>query len=828
MHCLSTPIRLLLPLVFVFWSSLSAAQTEEDYVKLLADFTASADRIEARINDDVLLDDEIESDRAVLENFRKQFSDASDLADAAIAPLIAELDALGPAPAEGQVEATEIARLRERLGTQIESIDVKGKRAQQAATRARALMDQLNELRRTRFTQRLLERGESPLEPGRIARAGRSIHNKASSIYSAIRTRAAVRLGGVSVVDQFALPLFLIALAAFVAVVLRRWVVARLLSRVDPSSSAPRRVGLGLALTLSRLLLPGMAVGLVYFGLSNSPLLDLDSRKLLSAFVEGAGILIGAYALGRAFYAPDAPDLRMTRLPPEAAGRAHGFLMALACVVALHRFAVLGADEIGLGIDALNVLNAGLLILGGIALWAFVKAGNVGLKVEAASKDDTEDEESETQAPAPMPIDRVKRAGRFIALAVAILSPVFALAGYYRASQFLFYPLVQSGALIGICLLIYLVAKALAGAGDRAKSGSEQVPEGPSGGVFPVLIGFLLSMAAAPILALIWGANSTDLIEVWGRIVDGFQVGEIKISPIDFLIFTIVLTIGYILTRMMQGVLRRSVLPLTRMDEGAKSAVLAGVGYIGIVVAALIAVSTTGLDLSNLAIVAGALSVGIGFGLQNVVNNFVSGIILLVERPIKTGDWVEISGVHGTVRKVNVRSTEIQTFDRSTMFVPNADLISGTVTNWTHGNSMGRIIVTVGVAYGSDVRKVEKVLLEIARSHTMLMRRPAPYVVFKDFGADSLNFEIRGVLRDVNWILNVGSDLRYSIYERFTEEGIEIPFAQRDLHIKNLHELGPMLHPGRPVSDPDAGAGGRPPRAEGPDTGEPDADGDPR
>jgi small-conductance mechanosensitive channel len=207
-------------------------------------------------------------------------------------------------------------------------------------------------------------------------------------------------------------------------------------------------------------------------------------------------------------------------------------------------------------------------------------------------------------------------------------------------------------------------------------------------------------------------------------------------------------------------------------------------GYTGYLLSLIIAVSYGGVDFTDIAIVAGALSVGIGFGLQSIINNFVSGLILLVERPFKAGDWIVVGNEEGYVKKINVRSTEVMTFNRATLTVPNSELITKTVKNWTHKGTLGRVIVSVGVSYDADPEQVRDILLKCASQHTEVRGNPEPSVVFSNFGDSALEFELRAFIVNVDRRLGVGSDLRFTIFQALKSAGIEIPFPQRDIHIK--------------------------------------------
>lgn len=299
---------------------------------------------------------------------------------------------------------------------------------------------------------------------------------------------------------------------------------------------------------------------------------------------------------------------------------------------------------------------------------------------------------------------------------------------------------------------------------------------------------------------LIWGGFAHIILSSWDQsgaiiqhtrnyTINGFQIGEFRIVPSQILLSLLFFALIIVSTGWIKNQLETNWLPKTTMERGAREAVVTITGYIMFVIATLVALSIAGFNFGNITIIAGALSVGIGFGLQNIVNNFVSGLILLFERPIRKGDWIQVGTTEGYVQDIRIRSTRILTFDRSDVIVPNSELVSNQVTNFMLSNLRGRAIVKVGVAYGSDTEKVRYILTQVAEENELVVKdgtSPKPLVLFRGFGESSLDFELRVHLYDVDRRLSTTSNLYFAIDKAFREEGIEIPFPQRDLHVKDL------------------------------------------
>ena len=276
---------------------------------------------------------------------------------------------------------------------------------------------------------------------------------------------------------------------------------------------------------------------------------------------------------------------------------------------------------------------------------------------------------------------------------------------------------------------------------------------------------------------------------IWGFIVRAWSIelfgpDTVTIGGILLLVFLFASVI--IVERFLQRLLIRRFLSKTRLQPSLQYVLSRIFGYTLIAIGFYVAFQAVGFDLSSLAIIAASLGVGVGFGLQNIINNFVSGIIILAERPISIGDRIDVAGVAGRVTKIQLRSTTVVTNDNITMIVPNADFISTTVTNWSHGDPKVRIRVPVGVAYGSDLKLLQRLLLEAAEEHPKALRDPSPVVLFTEFGDSSLNFELGVWTQEMTATpIHFTSQMNFIIEQKLRENDIEIPFPQRDLHVRS-------------------------------------------
>lgn len=748
------------------------AQTVEDDFNIET-FRELATRAEGVVANRQASNDALEILRADLAAYRSQALKEQEVRAQRVATVQEQITALGSAPEEGQVESAQIAARRDELNGQLAEARAPLIVAQEAFRRADGLIGEIDGLIRTRQTTALLKLEDTPLNPTLWPAAWHGFFGYLKEIGTEISTQwkseTQVKLrkqNGPLIL------LFLVSGFFFLGPIMR--FTARRLETVHTISKSQYGNMSYVLASLGLFVFPMLGVMAIVFAFDLARLFALRGDILINSIPIAAVAFLGANWF--------AHNLGLWRFPDTEHGEQKSKLIKSVYRVILFIGTVMAVFYIFRGLsqgadwppETVSVIRFPFVVLLGYGLFRISRYIRIYLNLTA------EDEVSKTIR------GRILILLTWACIFAGLGGPFLAAIGYANAAAALVFSMLQTLALsLG---LVFIYAFAVRFMGALSDTQDADLPKS-SNGLYKALLAFALICIAIPAFVLIWGAKLSDIGDLWFALNEGVSFGETRISISDFLIFSLIFFIGYTLTRLLQSALRTSVLPNTRIEAGAQNALVTGIGYIGIFLAALIAIMSTGIDLSNLAIVAGALSVGIGFGLQAIVSNFVSGIILLIERPVKIGDWVEIGTYSGYVQKISVRSTSIETFDGASVIVPNADLIAGTVTNWTHTSMRGRVKVPVGVAYGTDPEKVQDILLAIAADHPMTLKRPEPWVVFMGFGADSLNFELRAIIRDVNYVLSTASDMNFEIVKRFAVEGIEIPFAQREVTIKNAKDF---------------------------------------
>jgi potassium efflux system protein len=759
----------------------------EQLVLRIETWKLEIDKIETAAKAPDINDEGLALQRQELEALSATIGAEMALQQPRLADLKDRLAKLGPEPAADAPPETElISGERKSLSDQISRLESSFKAVVLETSRITEVIQVISERRRANFGSALLTRTTSPLSLDLWANVWdgvRSEYRATSGLLGSwVRFVAAQSPWRTAIALLLSLGVAFVAYAADMRVISSA--LSRDLARGNPSELRTSLSALWMATapTLAAL----VAAWLVYVLFDQFALLRPPIDRLLSSVLAVVTGFIGAANLSRALLAPRRPAWRVFAISDGAARRLRRLMLMIAIVY--------GGNYI---LAQLNViLSADLsLTVARSALSAMLIGG---LLVAVA------------RTPLVEPVDGALplRGGwpRLLHLVLwVIVAALFAstLLGYIGLGGFVSTQVVVTGAILLIAYAGYLVARALAD-GDvitrsffarmmrrRFETSDENIEQ--IGLVLAFVLDSLIIVICVPLILMQWGFEWEE-IRLWMiSALTGFRVGNIEISLSTLLTGIFVFAVSLLLTRVFSNWLRERFIARTRLDDGLKNSISTGVGYVGFLISAALGITYAGLDLTNLALIAGALSVGIGFGLQNIVNNFVSGLILLVERPLKVGDWIGVGNYSGFVKRISVRATELETLDRQSVVVPNAELINSAVTNWMLKDKLGRASVSVGVSYASDERQVRDILLEVAKHHDQVASHPPPDVIFTAFGENSLDFELRVFLKDIGRIVPVSSDLRFAIRQALREANIEIPFPQRDLHIKTTDAVETLL-----------------------------------
>ena len=696
-----------------------------------------------------------------------------------------QLDALGEGPKEGEAEDEVITKQREELSQQLSAQDRLLKETDLLVIKMEDLTVQVINVRNQTVYGDLMTKQSAIINPLVFFKGLKAyviffwdIVKSPVEWYSSIpQEQRSYTMFSISV--MFVILMIALALAIFLKrFILRNWGY----KAENKTPSFNRKVVAAIAVATAR--------GLIFAFLVGGCILWMVSTKIFGDTLLNTVLMVSAYVcllaiaeatVSRVTFAPNYPNWRLVNIASEKAARFTRMIFTFIVVNSIAAIQVVVAQHSEYSTETVHfVMMMSSLVKAFFLIWL------AKISFDTYRDEFCDDNAENTADDEDTPIDH---GFKMILFSHIFCVGTFALSlfGYPELSLFIFNNLIISLILCGVLeivrrSLIDIIKRiVIAGPWLKKYKGHKRLVEKMDFWL-KVIINPAIILVGIFMLLNLWGLPGDFMLSAVRKLLFGFKIGGIQISLIAIALGIGVFFGSLTVMRIIKKHLAENVLPKIDMDDGVKHSLISGVSFIGFIISALLGIISIGIDLTSLAFIAGALSVGIGFGLQDVIKNLVAGIIILFERPVKVGDWVVLGGVEGTIKQINIRSTELLSFDKMSVIIPNATLISSTVTNKTHGDFMSRQSVAVGVAYGSDVEKVKKILLECANEHKLVMKNPAPYVLFKDFGSSSLDFELRCYVKDIRSGWTVPSELRYAINKRFIEEGIEIPFPQVVVH----------------------------------------------
>jgi small-conductance mechanosensitive channel len=738
-------------------------------------FKADLDQKEAAIQGRTMSDADLQNIRVQIEPIIAEIRTVVDELTPKLEASKQRLTQLGPKPDKGQPEeSADVARDRAEREAAVAELDETQRLGRALLVQAEQLNTQIGDLRRAGFTRALFEQSDGVFSPNLWMNVVQAVPRELRALGIVLgdaleQLRRSTSLG--------VLLLLGLAIGAAIALYVGRRSIAPRLVRRDPAVTDPSRRSRLLA-ALGVLILgaaPAIAGSwIVWVAFDSADIVPPRLEQIVRALLSGLAFIAFVRALIDAILAPDHTSWRLIPVRDASAVRIMSFSVTLATVMVA-----------GKVIEAFNTAIAAALPVTVMtrAIFALAEAFVFAELLRRFAARETQDE----ACLGPYVAQDVDIGGPLRSLGWFLVALVVgsAIGGYVALASFVIDQAVWISIVVALLVLCIALADEFIGGSLRGQTRLATALQANTGlrrrsleqiGVLGsgvarlalIIVGILLVLAP-------WGIESTDVTGSLRAVFFGFNVGDVTISLSSILLAALLFAAGFAVTRLIQRWLNNTFLPATDLDAGLRNSISTAAGYVGIITAGVIAFTYLGLSLERVTIVAGALSVGIGFGLQSIVNNFISGLILLWERPIRVGDLVVVGDGEGYVRRINVRSTEIQAFDRSTLIVPNSNLISGIVRNRVRNDRVGRVLVSVPVPRASDPDQVAEIMRKAALAHREVMSEPAPRVLFKKVTENTIDFDLISFVDDIDAAGRVSSDIYFEIFRGLRKAGIGVP-----------------------------------------------------